>query len=224
MKSVVLFSGGQDSTTCLYWAKSQGAVLGAVSVFYGQRHRAELDAAREIAQLAGVPHQLLTCEALGQLADSALVDGSRDLQPAGGLVDEVAGTLPTSYVPARNAILLALAAAYAVKVGADTIITGVCQTDYSGYPDCRALFIVAFEQALRLGLPSSARVEIVAPLMHLTKAATVLLAQSLPGCIEALAKSVTCYEGRRPGCGVCPACGLRAKGFAEVGIADPAAA
>lgn len=223
-KAVVLFSGGQDSTTCLYVAKQLHDEVIAVSVFYGQRHKRELEAAREIAAHAKVKHVVLEIPALGQLGGSALVTDA-PLRGEGGIADrEMPQGLPTSFVPGRNALLLGLAAAVAVKEGARDIYSGVCQTDYSGYPDCRRDFVDALERALTLAMPSSSGpLRIVTPLMYLTKAETVCLAQRLPrACWEALALTVTCYNGERPGCGTCPACELRAKGFAEACFDDPA--
>jgi len=226
-KAVVLLSGGQDSTTCLFFAIAEhgaGNVV-AVSVDYGQRHRVELEAARDIARLAGVAeHVVLDTSVLKQLGDSALVNGAA-IEADGGRADiEAPSGLPTSFVPGRNMIMLAFAAAVAVKHGAKHIYTGVCQTDYSGYPDCRREFIDAMQRAATLAMPSSSGpLEVVTPLMHLTKAETVAMARGLgDGCWTALAKTVTCYHGQRPGCGVCPACELRAAGFAEAGETDPA--
>lgn len=192
-KAVVLFSGGQDSTTCLFWARVAFDEVVAVSVFYGQRHRAELRAAQEIAARASVRHLVLEAPALGALGGSALVDSISPIAGSGGHADAQApGGLPTSFVPGRNALFLALAAAVAVKEGARDVVTGTCQTDYSGYPDCRREFIDAQERALTLAMPSSCPIRVSTPLMYLTKAETVRLARRLPGCWEALALSVTC--------------------------------
>lgn len=221
-RAVVLFSGGQDSTTCLFLAKSQHEHVTAVSIRYGQRHAAEIEAAAKIAALAGADHVILDVPAIAQIGDSALVGASAIAGDGGRQDDGVPNGLPTSFVPMRNAILLSLAAAVAVKVGAHVLYTGVCQTDYSGYPDCRQGFIESLNDAFCEGLPSSTPLSIVTPLMKLTKAETVQLAASLPGCLDALALSVTCYEGARPGCGACPACTLRARGFTEAGVTDPA--
>lgn len=222
--AVVLLSGGQDSTTCLYWAKRYYREVHAVSIFYGQRHAAELVAAEKIAAGAGATWRKFELGVLAELADSALVDPARAVGVAGAYSDMgAAGALPASFVPGRNALLLAVAASYAVKLGAPHIVTGVCQTDYSGYPDCREEFVTAMEAALSLAMPSSTRpLRIHTPLMRLSKVQTVKLARTLPGCWEALGQSLTCYEGRRPACGACPACVLRAKGFAEAGETDPA--
>ncbi len=223
-KAVVLLSGGQDSTTCLFWARQRFDQVHAIGIFYGQRHRAELDAARKIAQLAGVPFDVLDAPVLGTIGDSDLVREGTAFGASGGREDCVTpGGLPTSFVPGRNALFLTLAGAVAVKLGAKNIVTGTCQTDYSGYPDCRREFIDAQEQALTLAMPSSAGpIKIHTPLMFMTKAETVKFGINIPGCHSAIAMSLTCYNGKRPGCGTCPACILREKGFAEAGTIDPA--
>lgn len=225
-KAIVLLSGGQDSTTSLFWARDEfKGDLVAVSVYYGQRHEAELPAAQEIAKLAGVTkHILLRADVLASIGDSDLVKKGTEIRATGGYADTGApGGLPSSFVPGRNLLLLTLAAAVAVREGAKDIVTGVCQTDYSGYPDCRREFIDSLEGTLRLAMPSgSGPFKIHTPLMHLDKAETVRLAGRLTGCWEALSKSITCYEGKRPGCGKCPACTLRAKGFENAGETDPA--
>lgn len=222
-KAIVLLSGGQDSTTCLFWARPRWAELHAVSIRYGQRHAVELEAAREIGELAGVAsHVFLDLPALGQLADSALT-GEGDVGATGPHTDRGV-KLPATFVPGRNALMLTLASARAVQVGAHDVVCGVCETDFSGYPDCRGEFLEALQPALELAMPESARpLRLHAPLLSMTKAAEVLLARELLGCWDALAKTVTCYRGERPGCGACPACQLRARGFAAAGYPDPAA-
>ncbi len=227
-KAIVLLSGGQDSTTSLYWALDKygpDEVL-ALSIFYGQRHATELQSAMNIAKLAGVRHAELRADVLAAIGDSDLVKKDTEIKADGGYGDKAAEHgLPSSFVPGRNLLFLSLAAAVAVREGAKDIVTGVCQTDYSGYPDCRRLFIDSLEATLALAMPSSSGpFKINTPLMTMTKAETVRMARGLPGCWEALAMSVTCYNGKRPGCGTCPACDLRAKGFAEAGFPDPAQA
>lgn len=223
-RAVVLLSGGQDSTTCLAWAKTMFDEVHAVSVHYGQRHASELDAARTIAHLAAVKsHHVFDGQLLAQLGDSALVRPDQEIKGDGGRADAQAPHgLPTSFVPARNLFFLTIVSALAVKLDAKDIVTGVCQTDFSGYPDCRREFVDAFEKCATLAMPSSAGpLRVHTPLMYMTKAETVLLAQRL-GCLSWLKESVTCYNGKRPGCGDCPACDLRAKGFKEAGFVDPA--
>lgn len=223
-KAIVLLSGGQDSTTSLFLAKTLFDEVVAVSCHYGQRHANELSAAAKVAELAGVKRLEVSIPVLENLGGSALVDTAKPLTWEGGLVDgAMPQGLPSSFVPGRNMLFLAVAAAVAVSQGTKDIVTGVCQTDFSGYPDCRREFIDAMERAATLAMPSSCGpIRIHTPLMWLTKSESVLLAKRLPGCWEALGQSITCYEGKRPGCGICPACVLRAKGFAEAGFADPA--
>ncbi len=226
-KAVVLLSGGQDSTTCLYWAQQNFDEIHAVSVDYGQKHAVELECARAAAARVGAAsHSVYNVDFFKQIGDSALLAGSAN-DPGGeegGRADAMMPQgLPPSFVPGRNLFFLTLAAAVAVKLGARDIVTGVCQMDYSGYPDCRREFIDAFEKASTLAMPSSTGpLRVITPLMEMTKAETVHLARRLPGCWEALADTVTCYNGKRPGCGVCHACELREKGFVEAGFPDPA--
>jgi 7-cyano-7-deazaguanine synthase len=211
--AVVLFSGGQDSTTCLAWAQAHFAEVHAVTIDYGQRHRIELDAARRVAARAGVPHVILPCDSFRALGGNSLTG---DVAVAAG-TDPVT-QLPNSFVPGRNLIFLTLAAAYGWQHGITDVVTGVCQTDYSGYPDCRETTMVALQAALRAGM--DAPFTIHAPLMHLTKAATIHLLWDL-GRFDWLADSHTCYNGAVPPCGACPACLLRARGFLAAGMADP---
>lgn len=226
-KAVVLLSGGQDSTTCLYWARAQFDEVHALSMFYGQVNDSELAAAEEIGQLAGVTsHTVLNIASpFATLTDSALLQHSgTEISPVGGAEDsETGGPLPSTYVPARNLIFLTHAAQLAFRLGASNLVTGVTLTDYSVYPDCRPVFIEAAQAAINAALPSGAPPMVIhTPLMYLTKTAEVQLARTLPGCWDALAKTVTCYHGKRPGCGECRACELRAIGFAEAGEQDPA--
>lgn len=215
-KALVVLSGGQDSTTCLYWAIDRfgSGSVSAVTFDYGQRHRIELDAAASIASLAGVPHTVLPIDTFAAIGGNALVDA--DLEP-GGQASQAAN-LPNTFVPGRNLIFLTFAAAWAWQRDIRHLVTGVAQTDYSGYPDCRQATIDALREALRKGMESG--VEIHTPLMHLSKKETVLLADRL-GALDALALSHTCYLGERPPCGRCEACRLRARGFEEAGIEDP---
>jgi 7-cyano-7-deazaguanine synthase len=214
-KALVVLSGGQDSTTCLYWAISKyGAEnVEAITFDYGQRHRIELESAAQIAGLAGVPHQTLSISTFSELGGTALTDDNVDVPKT---VQE--GELPITFVPGRNLIFLTFAAAHAYQKGTGNLVTGVAQTDYSGYPDCRESTLQALEKAIQLGMEYE--IKIHTPLMFLSKADTVLLAQEC-GATDALAYSHTCYRGEQPPCGNCPACELRAKGFAEAGVPDP---
>ena len=214
-KALVVLSGGQDSTTCLYWALDvfgHGNVS-ALTFDYGQRHRIELDCAADVAAAAGVDHEVLPIDTFAAMGGNALTD---DID-VDNEVDADTG-LPNTFVPGRNVIFLSFAAAWAWQRDIAHVVTGVAQTDYSGYPDCRESTIRSLEQTLRLAMESN--VELHTPLMHLSKKETVELAASL-GAIDAMALTHTCYNGQRPPCGECPACILRAQGFAAAGIRDP---
>lgn len=224
---VVLLSGGQDSTTCLFWAKEHFAQVHAVTVSYGQTHVAEVEAARQIGRMAGVSSHVtiaLPPELYAGSRSALLAGAGVALHGVGGMSDVAAPAgLPTSFVPGRNLLLLSLAVARAGAVAAVCVVAGLCESDYSGYPDCRADFVEAFDLTVSRAWPSKhVAPGVETPLMYLTKGQTVQLAASMPGCMDALALSVTCYRGKRPGCGECPACELRARGFAEVGVVDPA--
>jgi len=222
-KAVVLFSGGQDSVTCLWWAKMVHDDVHAVTIEYGQRHHAEIAAAEKIAAMAGVPWSLFQFNALKEIGDSALLNKDEEIKLQGGRHDpETPQGLPTSFVPGRNIFFLGIAAAYAAKIEAEYVVGGMCDTDYSGYPDCRLDTIQSLEHTFKLGLGATPEIKLETPLMRKTKAETVALAARLPGCLDALAHSITCYNGEHPGCGTCPSCELRAKGFEEAGIPDPA--
>jgi 7-cyano-7-deazaguanine synthase len=215
-KALVVLSGGQDSTTCLYWAIERFGLenVSSVTFDYGQRHRIELSAAREIADLLKVPNAMLPINTFAALGGDALTDSQI---PVAGEVDEESG-LPNTFVPGRNLIFLTFAAAYAYQHGIVHLVTGVAQTDYSGYPDCREETMRSLQTALQNGMDSG--IQIHTPLMHLSKKATVQLADEL-GALPAMALTHTCYNGVRPPCGTCPACELRARGFEEAGIDDP---
>ena len=213
-RASVVLSGGQDSTTCLYWAIERFGRenVEAVTFDYGQRHRIELDCARIVSRDAGIRQTELSINTFEELGGNALTDD--DIEVAAG----ADGELPTTFVPGRNLVFLTFAAAHAWQRGVSNIVTGVAQTDYSGYPDCRQETIDSLSHTLQLGMDRAFVIH--TPLMNLSKKETVLLAESL-GAIDAMAQTHTCYEGQRPPCGQCPACLLRAKGFAEAGIIDP---
>lgn len=215
-KAVVVLSGGQDSTTCLYWAMDRfgAANVSAITFDYGQRHRIELECAERVAGEAGVPCVVLPINTFAAIGGNALTDKDVDI----GNSEEDENGLPNTFVPGRNIIFLTFAAAWAWPRNIGNIVTGVAQTDYSGYPDCRAETMRALEVTLSLAMESD--VCLHTPLMSLSKKQTVELAASL-GAIDAMRLTHTCYNGKRPPCGVCAACKLRARGFAEAGIADP---
>ncbi len=214
---LVLLSGGQDSTTCLFWAIDHFGKTAVVTLTfdYGQRHRIELEAARRIAEYAGVGNSVLPIDTFAALGGNSLLDSNIAVRLSTGT--ESPG-LPNTFVPGRNLVFLTYAAAYAWQREIRHLVTGVAQTDYSGYPDCREETIMALQRCLQLGMERNFKIH--TPLMHCSKKETVQLAVSL-GALEALGMSHTCYNGMRPPCGSCPACQLRAKGFAEAGIVDP---
>jgi 7-cyano-7-deazaguanine synthase len=215
-QSLVILSGGQDSTTCLYWALARFGHdnVTALTFDYGQRHRIELDCAAKVAALAGVPQTVLPIDTFAALGGNSLTDSAVAVQSG----VNPATHLPNTFVPGRNLIFITLAAAYAYPRGIQHLVGGMAQTDYSGYPDCREATLKALEQAIRLGMEFDFSLH--TPLMFKSKKETVELARDL-GALEALAYTHTCYQGRQPPCGECPACILRAKGFAEAGIPDP---
>lgn len=211
-KALVVHSGGADSTICLHWALENYAQVEAITFDYGQRHSIELQAAADICQRLNVPQKTVVIDSFKQLGGNSLVDHEQD-------IDCPKGELPNTFVPGRNLIFLTFAGAWAYQRSAQHLVTGVCQTDYSGYPDCREDTMQALEKSLALGM--EAPLKIHTPLMHLNKAQSIEMAQQLKGCLDSLAHSHTCYEGKFPPCGQCPSCQLRAKGFADVGIEDP---
>ena len=214
-KALVVLSGGQDSTTCLYWAIDKFGIdaVSSLTFDYGQKHRIELACAKEVAEIAGVTNSVLPIDTFRILGGNALTD---DINVESEVDPDT--QLPNTFVPGRNLIFLTYAAAFAYQRGISNLVTGVAQTDYSGYPDCRNDTIESLQNTIRLGMETE--VTIHTPLMWLSKAETVLLAKQL-GALEAMAYSHTCYNGQQPPCGTCPACELRAKGFEEAGIADP---
>lgn len=210
-KALVLFSGGQDSTTCLAQALHDfPGQVEAVAINYGQRHHIELKQAKIIAELAQVPFQIVDFPLLSQVTKNALTHHIP--------IEHKEGQLPSTFVPGRNLLFLNIAAIIAYEKNIRNIYTGVCQTDYSGYPDCRDNFIKSATQTLNLAMETD--VVIRTPLMFLTKSETILLMKKL-GKIDWYQHTHTCYNGERPACGTCPACILRLKGFKEAGIKDP---
>lgn len=226
VKALVVLSGGQDSTTCLAWAIHQGYDVHCITFDYGQKHAVEIQAARKIAQMfkCGDKHDIVV---LGDIlkGTSPLVNKSEALEQYANH-QSLPGGLEKTFVPMRNQLFLTVAANYAYVLGCNTLITGVCQEDSGGYPDCRATFISALQDAINYGtftgepgtLPP---LRILTPLMYLTKAASIELAITLPGCMEALAYSHTSYDGAYPPIGKDHATLLRAKGFEEAGVPDP---
>lgn len=217
--AIVLLSGGQDSATCLALAKSQKKEVVGLTINYGQRHYLELDAAAKLAELAGVVHRVLDFSDMFQTLDhtSTMVHRTGDDRDVSES-HPIHPHLPSSFLPGRNYLLLGFAAIQAFNLGFHTIYTGTCETDYSGYPDCRRSTIDAIQKALSEAMEWE--FEILTPLMFLTKVKTVQLMVKL-GRLDWYRSTHTCYNNQRPPCGKCPSCILREKGFAEAGIVDP---
>lgn len=216
-RSLVLLSGGMDSTTALFWAKARGRELHGLTVRYGQRHDRELRSARRVGTLAGLASHTVLELPLRPLFRSALTDPSARLRTSG-----VRPGIPGSYVPARNTVLLALALAAAESRRCDSIVIGINAVDYSGYPDCRPEFLAAFRRLARLatkaGVERGEEPKVEAPLLRLTKADIVRLGDRLG---VPWADTWSCYRGGARPCGRCDSCRLRARGFAEAGRSDP---
>lgn len=214
-KALVIFSGGQDSTTCLGYAKKKYDEVVAISFKYGQKHSVELEQARKIADKLNVELHEIDISFFGQLVDSALThNGNMNEQ------HKTHKDLPASWVPNRNALFITISHAFAQKIGADVLVTGVCDSDYSGYPDCRHEFIESIQKTLSLA--SETNIKIDTPLMKLSKAETFKLAEDCGILDIVINDSHTCYNGDRKhkhewgyGCGNCPSCRLREKGYNE---------
>lgn len=210
-KAVVLLSGGLDSTTCLYYAKSKGYACVCLIFDYGQRHRKELDSAVRIARLAKSPYKIVRIKLpwkAGSLLDKKLDVPSREL-PSSFF------SLPSTYVPGRNTVFISFALSFAESIKASRIFIGANAVDYSGYPDCRPGYLKAWNKVLD-SLGTGIRVE--APLIKLTKTRIVELAMKLK---VPLRFTWSCYKGASKPCGVCDSCRFRAKGFAGAGMRDP---
>lgn len=222
MKAVCLLSGGLDSSTCLLYARREGYTCYALSFDYGQRHRAELEAARRVAaEYGAVEHRTVKVDLAG-FGGSAL---TADIEvPKHRATAEMSQGIPITYVPARNTVFLSLALAWSEVLGAADLFIGVNALDYSGYPDCRPEYIQAFEHmanlATKAGVEGTLRTRIHTPLLQLTKSGIVKLASEL-GLDFRLTSS--CYDPEEAGrpCGACDSCLLRKKGFLEAGMTDP---
>lgn len=220
--ALVVFSGGQDSTTCLYWAKERFDKVKAITFNYNQRHKVETDCARKIAQLAHVDHEVVDVPDILK-SRSPLTDKNQELETYNNYaeMDKIIGDrVELTFIPMRNMFFLTLAANRALYHDIYDLVTGVCQMDNANYPDCREGFIDSLEITINQSLDTG-RFRIHTPLMHLSKAQTVRAAKQIFGCWDALAYSHTCYAGKVPPCGVCHACTLRAHGFEEAGYPDP---
>ena len=220
MKAVVLLSGGLDSSTVLYQAKTDGYECYAISFDYQQRHRRELQSAQAIARCANVKeHQVISFD-LRQWGGSALTDEDIDL-PEHRSLDQMSQDIPITYVPARNTIFLSFGLSYAEAKGAERVYLGVNALDYSGYPDCRPDYIQAMQEVFRLGTKQGREgqpIRIVTPLINLKKTAIIELGNQLGVPWE---QTWSCYAGGDVACGVCDSCRLRLAAFAELGLKDP---
>jgi len=207
--ALVVFSGGQDSSTCLFWAKKKFDNVFALCYEYGQKHAVEIEQAKKIAAIADVPIRIMNIPFVKELSKNALTDSSVVMD-----AEKPQNALPNTFVPGRNLFFLSIAAVYAREIGAQNIVTGVSQTDFSGYPDCRSDFINSLNKTLNLALEEDFVIH--TPLMYLNKAQTWQLADEL-GVFELIrTHSLTCYNGIvGNGCGTCPACKLRQKGLEE---------
>lgn len=205
--ALVVFSGGQDSTTCLFWAKKMFKEVEALTFIYGQKHINEVEAARHIAEIAGVKWDVMDVSFISKLGRNSLTDSSMEMdqeQPVGGV--------PNTFVPGRNLFFLSIAAVYARERGINHMVTGVGETDFSGYPDCRDAFIKSLNVTLNLAMDE--QFVIHTPLMWIDKAKTWAMADEL-GVLDLVRKeTLTCYNGiKGDGCGHCPACKLRREGL-----------
>lgn len=217
-KTVVLLSGGLDSTTALYWAEAEGYQPYCLIMDYGQRHHREIESAKRIVEMKKFPYQLIHCEIPWR--GSALLDPQIEV-PSGRSYEEMTSGIPVTYVPARNTLFLSYALSWAETIQALAIVIGANQLDWSGYPDCRGEFFQAFEKVIekgtRLGVEGKT-IQILAPLLSKTKSEIVLLGKQLGVPFE---WTWSCYQGGEVPCGECDSCLLRAKGFEEIGIEDP---
>lgn len=205
--ALVVFSGGQDSTTCLFWAKKHFKEVYALSFLYGQKHEKEVELARTIAQKAGVHFDVMDVSFIGHLGKNSLTDTTIKMDE-----EKPEGSFPNTFVPGRNLFFLSIAAVYAREHGISHLVTGVSQTDFSGYPDCRDSFIKSLNVTLNLAMDE--QFVIHTPLMWIDKAQTWALADEL-GVLELIrTETLTCYNGiQGDGCGHCPACKLRREGL-----------
>jgi 7-cyano-7-deazaguanine synthase len=207
--ALVLHSGGQDSTTCLFWALKKFTQVRTLCITYGQRHWLEVEAAERIAKQAGVPFQTLDAGFIGKLADNSLTNTGIDMDE-----EKPADSYPNTFVPGRNLFFLTLAAVIARTHGISNIVTGVSQADYSGYPDCRNTFILSANATLNLAMDEQFIIH--TPLMWLSKAETWALADELGVLDLVRTQTLTCYNGIiADGCGHCPSCKLRKAGLEE---------
>ncbi|MBS3947765.1 MAG: 7-cyano-7-deazaguanine synthase QueC [Dethiobacter sp.] len=219
-RAVVVLSGGLDSTTCMALAQAAGEEIFPLTFSYGQRHAAELEAAGKVAAFYSAADRHKVIDLTGLLFGSALTDAGKEI-PLGRSETEIGQGIPSTYVPARNTVFLALALAQAEPLGAVAIYIGVNALDFSGYPDCRPDYIRAFQEVINKGTAAGVEgrgIRLDTPLVNLTKAELIKSGMELGAPYHL---TYTCYQGTVPSCGVCEACLLRLKGFREAGLVDP---
>lgn len=206
-KALVVFSGGQDSTTCLFWAKREFKEVVALSFRYGQKHEYEVELAHAIAGKAGVEHVVMDVPLIGRLGRNSLTDTTLPIEE-----EKPENGCPSTFVPGRNLFFLSIAAVFALERGIRHLVTGVSETDYSGYPDCRDSFIKSLNVTLNLAM--DAQFVLHTPLMWIDKAQTWAMADELGVFDIVRRETLTCYNGvPGDGCGHCPACRLRQEGL-----------
>tara|TARA_R100001143_G_scaffold48911_1_gene43737 strand:- start:1202 stop:1912 length:711 start_codon:yes stop_codon:yes gene_type:complete len=225
--ALVVLSGGQDSTTCLFWAKQLYSEVHALIFDYGQRHAVEIESAVAVAQMAHInSYEVLPLGETILAGTSPLTDPTAEVEEY-ETSEDLPGGIEKTFVPGRNILFLTIAANRAALLKCNALVTGVCEEDFGGYPDCRMAFIAEMEAALNEGIWGVSRnnsfkhLSIETPLMRLSKRQTVELANRIDGCMDALAHTHTCYKGERPPCMKCHACHLRQRGFDDAGIPDP---
>ncbi|MBF8983221.1 7-cyano-7-deazaguanine synthase QueC [Lutibacter sp. B2] len=208
-KAIVVFSGGQDSTTCLFWAKERFKEVIAVSFDYNQKHKLELDCAKDICEKYNIEHHILDLSLLNQLAPNSLTRTDIEVDK-----ESPKGEIPNSFVDGRNMLFLSFVGIFAKQRGINHIITGVSQSDFSGYPDCRDVFIKSMNITLNLAMDYEFVIH--TPLMWINKEETWKMADDLGVLPIIKNETLTCYNGiKGNGCGECPACGLRKKGYID---------
>lgn len=219
-KAVIIFSGGQDSTTCLAIAKQKGYECFALTFDYGQKHKYEIEAAKKIANQFNVNHKIIDVKAIGELGGSALTDSDLSVENQKNLKSK---TVPSTYVPARNTVFLSIALAYAEVINANCIYIGVAKDDHMYYPDGRPSFISAFQSVINEGTKSSMEggegIEVITPLMNMSKSEMIVKGLGLG---INYYDTVTCYNLTENGlaCGDCHSCYLRKQGFESAGVED----